>query len=1449
MSAENQLGLQRFKSGIEFQKELMSVTRAMQDRMLRGLPSNYPRDPNTNLAEYFRAVAKEFARLQISASEINEDKFHDSTRIEYLFQILGDSLFLGNRVINENIDDVSYRNFLIRVRNAYFGGSRKENIEGAVSDILGLPVKLKEVYLELRKGDSAYSKKDMHKMFFDIMMDDDHQSRTIGPLIESIQFFIELLKPAHVLYNTRLVWNDELRKGNGGSGPSYITRTIDYEVYGIEKLYLVTNTVSVMYKGDPDPEETGLVSGIVDTVNTLSGIVVLSNNTILVISKISELFQYSSETGSVPIGTDSFVPGDTVFYRAEEIGSEKSVVMDESWQYSAVVAEIHPADRLLYFDDGSIGVYNENLLLYTGDTAGEYRFDLGEKDLVGFKVRLKAEKHTRGFQFYTKSGEEQTGPAVPDEIKQNTYRQYDPDLIKRPRFQDYVQKERDNEAGYDLKVEGGILTVVPRTSRFFKRKNSEVYGDTEVLKYSLYVNDDYITEFRRQDPQRYLTDEEAKEEFRNMGYTEVDGSEEIRIEVTRTGILSGTAEEVSVQAVGGSTFPDDQSHSRYLVTGYEDTRKDFSWPEPQEVETALESVPDQLNTFRIHTSGISDVLPVLNASGEIAEVQDVKLIIDREVQSGGISSVDPWEGIIVLDTDPGDSAVSVKYHTARRFPDRITYVKKSGHKVPERASSLDLSASFEVINEGGAVNRLNWPFEVDAAIRGDELDHQMDKFPILSRNGHLASSSDVTVYLGTQISSGRLTLTRTSPSELTAVCSEGTFEGAVPGDILLLPVFSEKDITLSISSVDSGNLQCTIFDEYFSEEGAYDFSVVRYIEVTEAVSDIRPLLGHVRLNFIPPAKSFLKFTYYYTDSEREFLMVPDSEENELYGSFGYTPDTVYGPRFRYTVSADGGSSDIGRPLQKKEEHLKIGYRYRAFRLDETSVLNSRTLELNGKDGVLGRASVMFSPEFLSDSDRNIKLNDEYLDKNLKPVTELNPGTPIFEKTFTDSGKFIRTRYPDGIDTYSEPTANSLDLKAEFSVIQKDESGLRDYRGLDKAGVAPEFKLYSDLKIVEHPNGGYETDLSSVNDEGTSFPFKIAMQERYYPNRELRLSDYLDYIDQIPSEQKTGSFYALKGSDIIKSAGDVNFLTLRKGDQFRISFPVESGEGMDVQSYTLLEVLDHQTGRLHRKFNRPSGLYSYELTRSTTVAVDTTLGEINTKLVLNNETGFTYGMSQKIVSRMPEGYYLSFKEPEPPEYPHDTEDFTSAEDDISGLSPMVAVIDGKECIFDRVSPTDEWTGFEGERDVYITSTGVSCKEPEYRIRWRNWDQILMFFSFNGGQIIEEDPVSPLDDVGEGIKFSFWDVNNTQIEDMYFSGSVIMSSEADIDEVDPADYPAGLVRLSFDDAEDIRDSDDPVNDLPHLGLQQSTYRLRRLIVREILADDQLRVTEIQQLVPIF
>jgi hypothetical protein len=163
---------------------------------------------------------------------------------------------------------------------------------------------------------------------------------------------------------------------------------------------------------------------------------------------------------------------------------------------------------------------------------------------------------------------------------------------------------------------------------------------------------------------------------------------------------------------------------------------------------------------------------------------------------------------------------------------------------------------------------------------------------------------------------------------------------------------------------------------------------------------------------------------------------------------------------------------------------------------------------------------------------------------------------------------------------------------------------------------------------------------------------------------------------------------------------------------------------------------------------------------------------------------------------------------------------------------------------------------GEDDVYQIPAGetgifLSYSEAEYRVQWRNWDQDMMILSLGvtgamtGMQgIIVEDPVNLMDDMAEGITRYFWDVDGADIREVKFSGTVVETSERVEDSVVALNYPEGMILLSNDDADAIRQvqalSENPILILPHLHLDDFNYQLYRLIIRELQIDNQVKMT---------
>lgn len=206
-----ELGRKRFPDNQSYRANLYGRASEILATLIDLLPSNYPKDTNTNVAILLNVLAREFSRIHYSNDAINNDKVYTQTRIEYLQQILGERLFLKEQIAPENYSDESFRNYLISLKDAYLIGSKKDNIESTAEKFTGIDINIRELYLEARKPNSAYSVVDTNKMVVDVFVDDLLNSgKNINDILTNLNFFINLIRPAHVLYDTRLIWTDQI---------------------------------------------------------------------------------------------------------------------------------------------------------------------------------------------------------------------------------------------------------------------------------------------------------------------------------------------------------------------------------------------------------------------------------------------------------------------------------------------------------------------------------------------------------------------------------------------------------------------------------------------------------------------------------------------------------------------------------------------------------------------------------------------------------------------------------------------------------------------------------------------------------------------------------------------------------------------------------------------------------------------------------------------------------------------------------------------------------------------------------------------------------------------------------------------------------------------------------------------------------------------------------------
>ena len=1169
-------GRKRFPTNAEFLKTIRSRVETTAQRMLDNLPSNYPRTDKGEIGALYKAFANEIELLNKATSDVREDSVHQNTRPEFLFQVLGDLLFLGDKAIgpldsngDATLSDVEYREFLLKVRNGYFGGSRTANIESTLSDILGIPVVIKELYKEARKVNSVYGLKDTHKLIFDIFMDDDSAPTTaVGQLLQDLLFFIDLIKPAHKLFDTRLIWQDAL------------------------------------------------------TINScLTDVFAASDEGVLI------SYDYTPSTETVYSLTKmSLYVGDT----------DSSVIVGDTW-LSGTVAAINNSNNTVTLTNGNVLVISSISLFYDQDVDGDFRIDLDDV-IVGDPVKYLGLLAPGTFQFYK----------TPEDVMNNAYLQYDPLYIQTPIFQENVIKVYDDNGRFEVATAQCDTTIIERK-----------------------VTDILLTEY----------------------------------------------EDLRDSCCYPSPKPISATFSSVALTPIANTNGVYNMP-------AYLNPTDDPNTYT------ASVIPMLNSEGNLAVLADLEFLIDGLRVADSIVSVNSLTGVIVLNfVPPANVVVRVDYYTSDRFPsiERFDTTIVCGSTPPAPG---DLVACVTPVPADAVIKRIKWPFEVvNLALHGDELDYQMDTFPVLDQLGNLAEIDDVVIYV----------------------------DGVV---------------------------------------------------VADSVTSIRPLLGHVRINFLPPSGSTLRFEYYSTTKCKTFALLPDS--------LGHISDAVQGSRVLYSLVPDVAPADINSPIAPFASIKEIEYRYRAFNLTNTSVLNSSdTLNLSEPDvpserasfnhqfGNLNDFSLMFSAEHLDDTEKYVELDDEYLQNGMEANLVLREGIPPFVRTFTDDGKFrgLDTVVPTE-STYEGDGEGSMDLSASLNIVSwHEQDGLIEHSSVPNFREDQSILLYSDLHEFTQESGE-SVSLNSICDDAGALSFGLGIDEEYYPNRELRLNDYLDFVERLDvSVVSTGELRAINGSNIIKSVG-LNWNHIPTGSQLSVSG----------YTYTILKVINSNTIKIHQAFSGTSGRYTYSVTREEVPEVKVLLNEVVRKVNL----GFTgtYGFySDSYINGVgstgfqPWNQVVNFPDPDPDPYPRNLD------------NPFIYGATGPQLLDSEIEE-------EGGEADHLLSTD----EADKMVKWRNWDQDITDIGLG---LIQEPINNALDDLADDISMLFWDVASQDFVTQVFSGTVISVSET-VGLVNATDYPLGLVKLVDE------------NDLS--GLNDAQYTLKNTVVRQVLPDNSVEIIAIEEFIRI-
>ena len=508
------------------------------------------------------------------------------------------------------------------------------------------------------------------------------------------------------------------------------------------------------------------------------------------------------------------------------------------------------------------------------------------------------------------------------------------------------------------------------------------------------------------------------------------------------------------------------------------------------------------------------------------------------------------------------------------------------------------------------------------------------------------------------------------------------------------------------------------------------------VEQPGSIVSIQPLLGHVRLSFTPPQGIALEVRYHYQDKPRDYSLRLDDVEGTL--------DAHYSVLFPYSLVMDQPDTMNHRdPVQSSNSIRKIGYRYRAYNLSNTAVLNSLdTLTTNMPDASGAKASLsasygltneqdqLYSSEFLYDKSRTVLLNDEYLKNGLDPVLKLHAGVPPFQKTFTDRG----------------------DLSNPFTGSWDTQSGLVEYAPLADYRANNRIRLYSDLQMEETAEGT-DVTMSSLSD-GVDMGIAVQMGEEYFPYREMRLNDYMDYVateqgyDVIPAVNPENPLDlslmgVINGSPLVKSVN-------RNWDQVPVGALISAGG----HSYTVIRRVNAETLQVHEAISLSSGTTNYSISTEDAPQVRVGMGDVSRRLVVDVSTGTPHSQNSGELGNT-WGVPVFFPDPTPGPYPRNPANSTYP-------TPAPPLLDKQ--IHDD----------SGAVDLLL-----SAGEADKLVKWRNWDQLVFVVStlvnptVNAGDY--PDARIRVDSAPGPGTYQLWQVDVKQVEDR---GYVVVSTQQEL-----------------------------------------------------------------------
>ncbi len=204
------VNLNTFEAGEEYLNKLSAETNR-NFKLFLALLSSYWQSSidGPNYTREIKSIAIALSELKLSLESIQADIYHQTTRTEFLYQVITSILFPGSEGAPDlEKTDVDFKEFLIKIINIYFAGSIPESIKQATELLTKGEVKVTQNFLEARKPGSGFDISDQFGFVVDIVLS-SLADVNIFLAEKNIRLVFDIIRPAHTLYRLKFILKDK----------------------------------------------------------------------------------------------------------------------------------------------------------------------------------------------------------------------------------------------------------------------------------------------------------------------------------------------------------------------------------------------------------------------------------------------------------------------------------------------------------------------------------------------------------------------------------------------------------------------------------------------------------------------------------------------------------------------------------------------------------------------------------------------------------------------------------------------------------------------------------------------------------------------------------------------------------------------------------------------------------------------------------------------------------------------------------------------------------------------------------------------------------------------------------------------------------------------------------------------------------------------------------------